>query len=261
MHQHLARMTRDTVAREARTAVAIVPVGSIEQHGDHLPMVTDTFLVETVLERALSLLGDEPETYVVAPALPIGCSHHHLFAAAMSLRTDTLRAVLTDVCDSLVTSGFRRIVLVNGHGGNDECISLAVKELVLRHSVTAAACSYWNLHTAQPEKPDRVPGHAGWFETSMMLAAGPELVHTNRLSRMEADPLFDRSDMPGLVAQRSGEWARVGGVTDPSTDASADAGERLLASHAAGLADALRWFAREDPPGDQRNSSMSTTRN
>ncbi|MDN5851422.1 MAG: creatininase family protein, partial [Actinomycetia bacterium] len=145
MQQELAGMTRDEVARDAPDAVAVVPVGSIEQHGEHLPMITDTFLVEAVLARALDLLADEPQTYVVAPALPIGCSDHHLFAAAVSLRTDTLRAVLADVCDSLVASGFRRIVLVNGHGGNDECVGLAVKELVLRHPVTAAACSYWNL--------------------------------------------------------------------------------------------------------------------
>lgn len=248
MHLQLARMTRDEVTAQAPDAVAVVPVGSTEQHGPHLPMITDTFLVESVLGRALESLSGDPQTYVQAPSMPYGCSDHHLFAAAVSLRIDTLRAVLADVCDSLVTSGFRRIVLVNGHGGNDECVGLAVKELVLRHEVSAAACSYWNLPATQPERPERVPGHAGWFETSMMLAASPELAHTDRLTTDAGDPLFDQSEVPGLVAQRGGEWARVGGVTDPSADASAESGEALLHSLATGLADALRWFARQQPP-------------
>lgn len=260
MHLQLARMTRDEVARHAPDALAVVPVGSTEQHGPHLPMITDTYLVETVLGRALATLADDPRAYVLAPAIPVGCSDHHLFAAAVSLRTDTLRAVLADVCDSLVVSGFRRIVLVNGHGGNDECVGLAVKELVLRHPVAAAACSYWNLPTTRPEHPDRVPGHAGWFETSMMLAANPDLVHGDRLTDQDPGPLFDQSDVPGLVAQRSGEWARVGGVTDPAADATAESGERLLDGFATGLADALRWFARQDPPADSASPSTAPTR-
>lgn len=248
MHRRLAELTRDEVAQCAAGAVAVVPVASTEQHGPHLPMITDTFLVEEVLRRALVTLDDEPATYVTTPALPFGCSDHHLFAAAVSLRVDTLRAVLADVCDSLVTSGFSRIVLVNGHGGNDECVGLAVKELVLRRPVVAAACSYWNLGAAEPERPDRVPGHAGWFETSMMLAASPALVRTDRLTTLPRDPVFDQADVPGLVVQRGGEWARVSGVTDAADDASAAAGDRLLDDLASGLADALRWFTDQSPP-------------
>lgn len=260
MHLQLARMTRDEVARHAPDALVVVPVGSTEQHGPHLPMITDTFLAETVLDRALQSVAGDSQSYVLAPSIPYGCSDHHLFAAAVSLRIDTLRAVLADVCDSLVTSGFRRIVLVNGHGGNDECVGLAVKELVLRHPVAAAACSYWKLPATEPERPERVPGHAGWFETSMMIAASPDLVRVERLTTEARDPMFDQSEVPGLVAQRSGEWARVDGVTDPAADATAESGEALLHSLGTGLADALRWFSRQPlPEGIGPAASTPTT--
>ncbi|MGH3499914.1 MAG: creatininase family protein, partial [Nocardioidaceae bacterium] len=105
MQLNLAHLTCEEVAHHAADAVAVVPVGSTEQHGPHLPMLTDTLLAERLLAEALDLVGDSSSTYVVTPSIPIGCSDHHLFAAALSLRTDTLRAVLTDVCDSLVASG------------------------------------------------------------------------------------------------------------------------------------------------------------
>lgn len=242
----LARLTRDEVAEYAENGVAVVPIGSTEQHGPHLPMLTDTLLVEAVVRRALDRLADGPAVFVQAPTIPIGCSDHHLFAAAVSLRTNTLRAVLTDVCDSLVGSGFRRIVIVNGHGGNDECVTLAVKELVLRHPVAAAACSYWQLAGGSP-------GHAGRFETSLMLAAHPDLVRTDRLPRDAADPppVFDQQEIPGLVAQRSGEWARVGGVTDAPVDATSDDGDRRLDDLGSRLADALSWMIDRNPPPER----------
>jgi creatinine amidohydrolase len=240
----LADLTREEVAAQAGEAIAVVPIGSTEQHGPHLPMLTDTLLVEAALASALERLDADSTPFVVTPTLPFGYSDHHLFAAALSLRANTLLAVLTDVCDSLVASGFNRIFILNGHGGNVECMSLAVKELVIRHPVTAAACSYWAVG-----KPDGAPGHAGWFETALMLAVHPELVRGERLAEGPTDPpLFTQRDVAGLDVQGAGEWARVGGVTDDATTATGPEGARVLDSIARNLADALRWFARQDLP-------------
>lgn len=239
----LANLTREEVAACAEESVAVVPIGSTEQHGPHLPMLTDTLLVEAALNRALRLLDTDPMNYVVTPTLPFGYSDHHLFAAAVSLRANTLQAVLTDVSDSLVVSGFKRIFIVNGHGGNIEAMSLAVKELVLRRPVAAAACSYWALGR-QPASP----GHAGWFETSLTLAVHPDLVRQETLPEGPSDePLFNQREIPGLISGRAGEWARAGGVTDDATTATAADGERLLDDIARHLEEALRWFARQDP--------------
>ena len=232
---------RDVRAAGERGAVAVLPVGSQEQHSEHLPMGTDTLLAEAVVDAAAGLVGDDGPELVRLPALPFGHSPHHLFAAAVSLSATTLLAVLDDALDSLVRSGFRRVLLVNGHAGNDEVVRLAVKRCALRSDVALGACSYWAL--AGSEEPPQTPGHAGRFETSLLLAVHPDLVRT-AVPWREPDPppLFHRSPAPGLVVARHGEWERVGGVTDDAADADAEAGRRLLAGRAEALAAAIRAF-------------------
>ncbi|WP_193777442.1 creatininase family protein, partial [Streptomyces sp. E5N298] len=93
-------------------------------------------------------------------------------------------------------------------------------------------------------RPDVSPGHAGWFETSLMLAARPELVRTPVPARtpVEPPPLFDQPPHPGLTVERHGEWERVDGSTDDASAADADRGGRLLDDRARGLARAIRAF-------------------
>ncbi|MFF0694870.1 creatininase family protein [Streptomyces tendae] len=244
----LTELTWREVRRAGEQGIAVLPIGSQEQHAGHLPMGTDTLLVEEVLDRALAVLDEEPSAPEVVrlPALPFGHSPHHLFAAAVSLSAATLGAVLDDVLDSLVTSGYRRVMVVNGHGGNDEIMRLAVKRFALRARVTVAACSYWTVTADEDEagRPDVTPGHAGWFETSLMLAARPELVRTPVPARLpvEPPPLFDHPPHPGLTVERHGEWERVDGSTDDASGADADRGGRLLDDRARGLARAIRAF-------------------
>ncbi|GHA81071.1 creatinine amidohydrolase [Streptomyces tendae] len=248
----LTELTWREVRRAGEQGIAVLPIGSQEQHAGHLPMGTDTLLVEEVLDRALAVLGQEPSAPEVVrlPALPFGHSPHHLFAAAVSLSAATLGAVLDDVLDSLVTSGYRRVMVVNGHGGNDEIMRLAVKRFALRARVTVAACSYWTVTADEDEdegeagRPDVTPGHAGWFETSLMLAARPELVRTPVPARtpVEPPPLFDHPPHPGLTVERHGEWERVDGSTDDASGADADRGGRLLDDRVRGLARAIRAF-------------------
>ena len=234
----LTTMTWRDVRAAGAGGIALLPVGSQEQHATHLPMGTDAMLAEAVADRAVARLNGEPAV-VRLPCLPFGHSPHHLFAAAVSLSATTLLAVLTDVLDSLVRSGFRRVLIVNGHGGNDEIVRLAVKQYALRADVALAACSYWAL--ADAEDPDRTPGHAGWFETSLMLAAHPELVGDAAV-RPPVTPLFDRPPHAGLVVERHGEWERAGGTTDDASGADAGTGTRLLAARVDGLVAAIRAF-------------------
>lgn len=240
----LTELTWRQVREAGATGIALLPIGSQEQHAEHLPMGTDTMLVNAAIDEAAELLGDNGPTVVRLPYLPFGHSPHHLFAAAVSLSAQTLGAVLADVLDSLVTSGFRRILIVNGHGGNEEVMRLAVKQFALRADVTLAACSYWSVTPGDDDSPGMSPGHAGWFETSLMLAARPELVRTPVPAREPVDPppLFHRPPHPGLTVERHGEWARVGGATDDASEADADHGRRLLTNRARGLAEAIRAF-------------------
>jgi creatinine amidohydrolase len=248
IHWKLTESTWREVRAAGAQGIAVLPIGSQEQHAGHLPMGTDTLLAEAVLDRAEALLAEDGGALemVRLPALPFGHSPHHLFAAAVSLSAQTLGAVLDDVLDSLATSGYRRIMVVNGHGGNDEIMRLAVKRFALRRDVTAAACSYWTVTAGDDDggRPEVTPGHAGWFETSLMLAAHPQLVRTPVPARapVEPPPLFDNPPWPGLTVERHGEWARVGGSTDDASSADAAAGRRLLEARALGLARAIRAF-------------------
>ncbi|MEA5360828.1 creatininase family protein [Amycolatopsis sp., V23-08] len=231
----LTRMTWREVRDAGRSAIALLPIGSQEQHAAHLPMGTDTMLAEAVVDGALARV-DDPVVVRLA-ALPFGHSPHHLFAAAVSLRASTLQAVLADVLDSLAGSGFRRVLVVNGHGGNDEIMRLAVKEYALRADVALAACSYFSLGDGSP------PGHAGKFETSLMLAAHRDLVRPREpRADVTPPPLFAYPPYPGLTVERHGEWARAGGSTDDATTATAEGGADLLEDRVTALADAIRAF-------------------
>lgn len=250
-HRNLTETTWRETREAATDAIAVLPIGSQEQHAEHLPLGTDTLLVEAVLDRALDLLAEEsapghaPEL-VRLPTLPYGHSPHHLFAAALTLSAPTLGAVLGEILDSLAACGHRRILVVNGHGGNDEIMKLAVKRFALRADVTVAACSYWTVTGADEDggRPEAIPGHAGWFETSLMLAAHPTLVRAPVPARepVEPPPLFDRPPYPGLTVERHGEWERVGGSTDDASEASAEQGHRFLDDRARGLARAVLAF-------------------
>lgn len=236
---HLATLRRQEVAALAPHAVAVLPIGSLEQHGEHLPLGTDSLLVEAACERALQ----EREDVAICPTLPYGFSGHHQFAVALSLPPQTLLDVLSALLDSLVAAGFRRMLVVNGHGGNIEMMSQAVKLAALEHPILAGSCSYWQLGRTSRG----TPGHAGRFETDAMSAAHPELVAAGGVGPREL-PLFDQELVPGLHLERHGEWPRTGGVTDPPGEGDPERGEDILATAADALNAAVNALLRADLP-------------
>lgn len=243
----LAEMTREQARALAPEALAVLPVGAIEQHGPHLPVCTDTLIVEHVARAAAQAAGEL--TTVVAPALPFGSSHHHLpFGGTMSLSTETYYRVLVDLLESLIAGGFRRIFIVNGHGGNNELIQLAARDLALRHQAHLAAASYWTiaweaLVAEQAHLGAGLPGHAGRFETSLVQALRPELVREPRPHR--DDPAG--SDARGYAPYRGelhGWWQSINGFTDSPDLAEQQLGERYMAAIVREVAAALRDFDR-----------------
>src|SRR5215213_2783715 len=177
----LHEINRDEAARRASGALAVLPVGATEQHGPHLPLGTDFLIVEHVT-RAAALQAQATVDVLVAPTFQTGSSHHHLpFAGTISLATERYYGALRDMTASLILSGFRRIFIVNGHGGNHELIELVVRDLALSDACNLGAASYWDLARESlagraPDQGERLPGHAGAFETSLIMALHPELV-------------------------------------------------------------------------------------
>lgn len=240
----LNEMTRDEIRAIAPETTLVLPITATEQHGPHLPVLVDHLSGETIALRAAErAAADVPVT--VAPALPFGSSHHHLPYFALSLSADTLSRVLSDLCRTAIRAGFRRIFMLNGHGGNEECIRQVARDVVLEHDVLIGAASYWTVAfdsiaaIAGEAGIVQLPGHAGNFETSYMLALRPELVKrellplpttpahrggaaTGGVSRASREP----KALP-LVA-RHGSWERLNGYSDDAGKASPELGQRFL---------------------------------
>ena len=244
----LNEMTRDEIREIAPTATLVIPTAATEQHGPHLPVVTDCIIGGALAARSAEIAAAEIPI-VVGPVVPFGNSHHHLIYTALSLRTETYVTVLKDLLDCALQSGFRRIFFFNSHGGNDECIRIAARDLVLKNEASVGACSYWTATAAVAAEAGVrdvgfFPGHAGGFETAMMMALAPELVRTGKLPRHENHPvqLSNAGITNGWLMVKSGEWQRIDGYSDTPVRATPEAGKRLFYAIAAGMARVLVTF-------------------
>lgn len=218
----------------ARDAVAIVPVGSIEQHGPHLPTQVDALLSGEVSRRAARRIAAKAPV-VVAPTVWSGLAEHHMsLGGTLSLDFETFFGLLRCVCRSLRRQGFRRILLLNGHGGNIAALNVVVNELAVELGIPLATASYWVLakdgFAAILERQTTVR-HACEAETSMLLALTPELVDMGRAADIVGPTERELAQVAGTDAAH--RWRSFksrtshGVIGDPRT-ATAAKGERLL---------------------------------
>ncbi|HET8588124.1 MAG TPA: creatininase family protein [Nakamurella sp.] len=242
-------LTRDDLRRLAPEATVLIPLGSIEQHGPHLPVCVDTAVVSHLVDRAAQLAAEQIPV-VVTPTLPFGFANHHLaFGGTISIDLPVYLDVLTSIGRSLAVDGFRRILFINGHGGNDAPVRAVGDRLVheLGLDVLAGGTSYWTCAADALRDLDLdvgpVPGHAGGFETSCLMALRPDLVRTDRLPAPEQQlqPLAEVA-MPGAAVRRAGVWEASDGRTDDSSRATPEIGERALAAIATRLAEFVIQF-------------------
>lgn len=229
------------------TDLVLVPVGACEQHGPHLPTGTDFMIVSEVAERAASALSNDVRV-LVTPTLPVGYSRHHLpFGATLSVSAETLQRFLSEMCDSLVSDGFRQIFLINGHGGNSDIVNVVARETALAHGITVGAGSYWvmawdALVANGAHERNRLPGHAGAFETSIVMALWPELVDSSRPHRDGAFGVDPAGSQGAYLTEDHRNWARIAGYSDSPDLANADDGGRWLDATVDGVVLALRRF-------------------
>ena len=245
----LAHLTRAHCRELASEALVVWPVGSTEQHGPHLPVGTDAMGAEWIAQEAAALVADRV-TIVMAPTLWLGSSAHHLpFGGTMSLETETYLRVLGEGVSTLAESGFERIFILNGHGGNHELSQLAARDVALARDVHVAAGSWWTiawdqLVAAGAADIGRFPGHAGRFETSMMLALRPDLVVPPLPHRDEPGSTDARRFGGDYRAEHHGSWQAIDGYGDSPDLADADAGRCWLDLAATAVAGAYLEFQR-----------------
>ena len=230
-----SELTRDEARERAADSLVVVPTASIEQHGPHLAVVTDTLLVTTVARRSAEAI-DAP--VVVTPTVCYGNSHHHRpHSGVLSLRSDLFQATIRDLIEGLSLSGYRQILLLNGHGGNTAPNQVVAQDAVHRYDLPGKvhAAAYWDVArdalVAGGLENDMIPGHAGHFETAMMMAIRPDLVRQTVLDEL---PAVDReqiglpSGKPGTFSQQNREWGMGPGYTDNPSSATPEAGRRYL---------------------------------
>lgn len=240
-------MTREALREVAPSALAVIPVGATEQHGPHLPAGTDAMHAEQVARGAAARVAEHLPV-IVTPTLAFGCSPHHLpFGATISLSAATFTGVLRDIGASLSIAGFRRLFIVNGHGGNHELIRQMARDLTLELAVSVAAGSSWaiakdELIAAGAAHDGRLPGHAGAFETSVVLALRPDLVaptRPHRDSTATGDPLGFWSE---YRVETPGSWQAIDGYTDSPDRGSPERGRRFLEAGISAVAAAMLGF-------------------
>ncbi len=251
-------MTREQINAVAPRAIAVLPTAATEQHGPHLAVGTDTLLVTTVAERAARAAADTVPV-VITPPLPFGSSHHHYaFGATLSLTSEVFSGVVRDVLAGLVRDGFRHLVVLNGHGGNKDLIGAVSQDLVNRQGepATVASANYWDL--ARPALAEaglmpggRIPGHAGQFETSAVLALRADMVDEEARGQTQDQSRASIGldvDLTGAVVQTYGAWARSAGHTDNPAAASAELGQQMLQVIVEQVARFFREFSRTPGP-------------
>ena len=243
-----ARLRADELRALAdRAAVVVATIGATEQHGPHLPTLTDHRLVSEIAARAARIASARVPV-VVLPVLPFGLSGHHLpFGGTITLDLQTLHATFRCILRSLTAQKFRRLFILNGHGGNTEPLRVIVGELTQEFPGATIGCAtYWDLAAdaigAIATAQDNVR-HACEVETSMVWALEPDLVDPARLQGIDVPSVPGASAIAG-VNPAAYRWRSFAGRTPnglighPSA-ASAEKGARFLDAIAARVADAF----------------------
>ncbi len=245
-------------ALAAQDAVVILPIASIEQHGPHLPTMTDTRLgYEVNIRAARKAFGTRPT--VVAPVVWSGLSEHHMpFGGTLTLSHATFRAVIRDLVDSITRHGFRHILISNSHGGNMIAMQQICDELSSQVDAVLIGATYVTEAGEELSKHlQDQPGmmHAGEAETSMMMVCEPDLVDTTNLATI-ADGMDSGSFLKaGKAAYRWRPFGHItgNGMAGNPARASAEKGEKMLEAGADALAalivDAQSWADPRDKRG------------
>ena len=232
MERRLAEQVWPALADDGELLL-LVPVGSIEQHGPHLPLETDSAIAEAVATSAVEILEGPERHVMVAPTLSYGSSgEHQAFPGTCSIGTDVLHQVLVELVRSARTWA-ERVVFVNAHGGNVVALRRAVKQLVEEgHDVAWVAC-----------RTEDVDLHAGRTETSLMMHLRPWAVRIQHAERGCTEPL--ERIMPALMAGQLAEVSPNGVLGDPAGAAAAE-GQALLWAMARQVAGEIRAGRRDE---------------
>ncbi|GAA0617075.1 creatininase family protein [Kribbella sandramycini] len=210
----------------------LLPTGATEQHGPHLPLDVDTFLAQSI---CLEAGRRAPDRILVLPPVPYGLNLHHIdFPGTIHVEPETFIAYCSDITKSLAQHGFRKILLVNGHGSNSPLVDLVARKTTLNTDALCAAVNYHGLamDAYGDVRDTAVVAHADEFETSLYLHLAPERVQMDlAVAGEDVTGTFVSSDSTSEFPVRFHDyWSRwtSSGVHGDPTTASAEKGKAIF---------------------------------
>jgi creatinine amidohydrolase len=249
-HRNFAYLTwKQVEALPKDKTLLVLPTAAIEQHGPHLPLATDTLINSILLGAGLALLPQETPVYVL-PAVCYGKSNEHIgFPGTLSVSASTFMAVLRDLGASVAAAGFKKLVLYNTHGGNSSLVDVMARDLRAEFGLRLFSLfgSAGAAFTGLGDQERAYGFHAGELETSLLLSAIPELVHTdeytvNYIADIAKPELLKPENASATFAWLTRDIAPSGVMGDPRPS-SAEKGTLWIAEAAATVAAALTAMA------------------
>ena len=242
-------------------ATVLVPIGAIEQHGPHLPLSVDWVIADEVARAVIDRVGDELNVWSV-PTMPYSKSNEHAWSAGtIWLSQATMMAMLDDIGRCVAEAGAKRIVFLNGHGGNSTLLNVACRELRLAHGLLTFLVHPFVPPAYSPPDPDAANSpelgmgiHGGLDETSVMLHLRPDDVDMSKAISNVPEWMTERPHVKfgGSVqfGWLSNDFGHDGHIGDP-TGATAERGVQLFEDSVNFIIDQLRDIATFDFPADQ----------
>jgi creatinine amidohydrolase len=251
--------TTDFDGGRLASAVAVLPVAAIEQHGPHLPLGTDAILTDGVFASAAARIPNHLDVLVL-PTQRVGLSPEHVsFPGTLTLSAETAIAAWTEIGRSVARAGIKRLMILNGHGGQSGLVDVVATRLRAEAGLCVLRCTYFALagpEDALPEREWRFGLHGGTLETALMLHLAPDLVrmaHAADFSNSgEAMALGNRYlEAEGATGLGwMAEDLNPSGVTGDASAATPELGARLLDHIGARLAGLIAEFATHPLPSD-----------
>ncbi|NMF59812.1 creatininase family protein [Pseudanabaena yagii] len=257
-HRYFAYLTSPAIASmtNKENVVIIQPMGAIEQHGAHLPLIVDAAISIGVLARALDKLDPAIPAYALPPLYYGKSNEHSTFAGTITMSTQTMLAVLTDIAESVYRAGFRKLALMNSHGGQPQILEIVARDLHDKYSdLMIFPLFTWRVPNVAKDlltaKELEFGIHGGDAETSLMLALLPEQVDMDKAVTEYPYGLPEQS-MLSMEGANPFAWVTrdltKSGVLGDARVATREKGEKILASLVDGWTELIEDIYKFEQP-------------